>query len=230
MIEQHSPDDLVDSVVATDVFSGERDVALSVEYRCAVNSTGAAEQRLASEDTRANVGECVEVETDCVGRVKRRQPAAELVDAVVAAEPATTRGGAEPRRWDWCTPTGFDSDHVELAGDGRTICAVSNAGDRHAAKHTLGMAKADSEFVVVARGAHRGADLHTVELDRHGLFDDEIVGFAPPRPTRCNAGHEQSVGAATGHHLLRVANMPNVFVLPGEGSHAVMSAAHTGGI
>ena len=118
MIKQHSPYHLVDSVVATDVFSGERDVALSVEHRCAVNSAGATEQRLAGEDPRTNIGECIEVETDGIGWVERSELAAELVDAVVTAQPATARRGAEPRGWRGCAPTSFDSDHVELTGYG----------------------------------------------------------------------------------------------------------------
>ncbi len=118
MIQQHSPDHLVDSVVAADVFAGQRDVALRVEHRRAVNSARAAEQRLAGEDPRANVGECVEVKTDCVGWVERSQGAAELVDAVVTAQPATARRGAEPRGWRRRAPASLDSDHVELTGHG----------------------------------------------------------------------------------------------------------------
>ena len=118
MIKQHSPDHFVDSIVAADIFSGQRDVALCVEHRCAVNRAGAREQGLAGEDPCANVGECVEVESNCVGWVERSQLAAELVDAVVTAQPATARRGAEPRSWRGCAPTSFDSDHVELTGYG----------------------------------------------------------------------------------------------------------------
>ena len=151
------------------------------------------------EHARAQIGERIDVERGSACGIEWGQSFTQRVDAVGAAQTTAARGGAEARGGRRRQPASFDRDDVELARHRRTIGAVADAGDGEPGKHTLGVTKTDSEFVVVARRTHRGADLNPVELDRHRLLHDQVVGLTPSLAARGDAGNEQGVCAAAGH-------------------------------
>ena len=116
--------------------------------------------------------------------------------------------------------------------DSGTVRAVAHAGDAGAGQQALGEAEPDGQLVVVARRAHRRVDHRAVELDRHRLLDDQLVGSA----ARCPVGDrrdEQRLAAPprrTRCHASNVAAGPLESARPGAVSSAAMSTQDNGRI
>ena len=174
--EQQRTDDLVDSVVTADVFANKTDVAIAVEGRCRVHRTGRVEQPLVFGD---EVGDPPEQAEWHRGRgFERGESCVHLVELFAAAPTAARRGGAEPRSRCRRAPLGVDGDDVESALDGAAVGAVLDSVDRSSVEQALGVAVTDGELEIVARGTHGRGDDRAVELDRHRLLDDQVVGTA----------------------------------------------------
>ncbi len=99
----------------------------------------------------------------------------QFFDGHRAADPARGRCRPQPRRRHRCDPAGLDGDVVELGDGSGSLPAVAHGQDRGVVEHPLGDEEADSQFEVIARGAHGGSHQFAVEAYRHRLLDDQIV-------------------------------------------------------
>ena len=175
--EQQGADDLVDGVVATDVLAGDDDPARRVERRRGVDRAGRAEQPLPAEHGVGHRREHVVVDrvrgraAGRAGRAARRSGRCRTSRSSTSwCRGDRSRRGARPPV---STVTTLKCDAV-----GRAVGAVAHAGHRRAGEQPVGEAEPRRQLVVVARRAHRRRDDGPVELDRHRLLDDELVGPA----------------------------------------------------
>ena len=146
---------------------------------------------------RRDAGEDVELE-----RVRQRRAvraARQLVDLVAAAPPAARRCRAEPwRRGRRAMPPVSTVTMLNSVSTALPVAAVPDALDRGTGEQALGVAEADGELEVVPGRAHRRADGHPIELDRHRFLDDQPIGTALGAVGR-DLGDDQALGAATAH-------------------------------
>ncbi len=165
-----------------------------------MDRAGPRKQALA---TKHPVGHtCNDVKIKSFAGRNRRKPVAEIVDLFASAPSATGRHVAEAWSRLRGTTTGLDRDDVELAADRAPVDAVTNADDRNASKQSFGMAEPGRQLEVVARCAHRGGGQRSIELDRHRLLDDQLVGAALRLTSFAEAGHlrdEHALGSTTCH-------------------------------
>ena len=101
----------------------------------------------------------------------------QLVELIGAAPAAARRHVAEPRRRRRALAVGLDGDDVELGSPSR--CRRRSNGRRvtdRPVEHPFGETEPRRQLVVVPGRPHRGGHERVVELDRHRLLDDQVVG------------------------------------------------------
>ncbi len=173
-LEHHRPDDLVDGVVPADVLAQPGDPTVAVEHRRGVAGTGRREQLLLGRDGIRDARQHVEVER--FRSPEHLEACGQFVELIAAAPAAARRHVAEPRRRRRATSIGVDGDDVEMTCHRAAVGAVAHTAHDRTVEHPLGETETRRQLVVVTRRPHRGGHERVVELDRHRLFDDQVVG------------------------------------------------------
>ena len=134
------------------------------------------EQALAVERPGRHRGQHVERRTARVGR-QRREAAGSSSSWSLPHQPqlddvVPSRGVGAGARPPVSTVTTLNSRRHRACRRRSSARRVTG----RAGEQPLGEAEADRQLVVVARRAHRGRHERAVELDRHRLLDDQVVG------------------------------------------------------
>jgi hypothetical protein len=197
--------------VAADVLADMADPALAVEHGRGVDCAGRAEQALVLGDELRHAPQQLEWH-----RRRRRhglEAGAHVVELIAPAPPAARRRRTEAWGGRGRQPIGLDGDDVELGLGRAARGAVAHAGHRCAGEQALGVAEADRQVEVVTGGAHRRRDGDAVELDRHRLLDDQLVGDATDT-VGCHRGDHHPASATATHPFQVTGDAGRVVSLP----------------